>query len=66
MDNQLEYMDAMIKSHSEDIFWQYASYYLDQVRYMHAGYQTRIKREKLSEKQLTFSQFYYLTSIGDL
>jgi hypothetical protein len=33
---------------------------------MHAGYQARLKKEKMSEFEIDFSQLYYLTSIGDL
>ncbi len=56
----------MIANNPNDPFWAYAGYYLDQVRYMHAGYMARVKQEKRSELELDFQQFYYLTSIGDL
>jgi hypothetical protein len=33
---------------------------------MHIGYQSRLKKEKVSGYDLFFKQIYYLTSIGDL
>ena len=66
MKNQIDYMDEMVKEKPKDIFWQYIGYYLEQVRYMYAGYLTRIKKEKMPELEIEFIQFYYLTSVGDL
>ena len=43
MDNQLDYIDSKVQQNPNDIFWKYTGYYLEQVRYMHAGYQTRLK-----------------------
>lgn len=56
----------MVATNPNDPFWTYVGYYLEQVRYMHAGYMARVKREKRSEFELDFQQLYYLTSIGDL
>ncbi len=33
---------------------------------MHSGYQARLRAEKRLDLDLTFEQFFYLTSIGDL
>jgi hypothetical protein len=54
LDQQLSFMDAMVASNPTDAFWTYVGYYLDQVRYMHAGYMARVKREKRSELELDF------------
>lgn len=56
----------MISKNPNDIFWQYTNYYLEQVRFMHVGYLTRIKKEKKTDWELDFKRFLYLTSIGDL
>lgn len=66
MVNQIDFMDQMIKDNPNDIFWEYVGLYLEQVRYMHAGYEARLRREKATEMELDFMQVYYLTSIGDL
>lgn len=66
LDQQIDFMDIMVATNPEDRFWKYVGYYLEQVRYMHAGYQARVKREKRTEMELEFRQLYYLTSIGDL
>lgn len=47
-------MDYMIKNNSENIFWQYVGYYLEQLRFMHAGYNARIKKEGKPELSLDF------------
>jgi hypothetical protein len=47
LDQQLDFMDQMVKNNPTDSFWIYVGYYLEQVRYMHAGYQARIRKEKL-------------------
>ena len=65
--NQLSFMDYMVSSKAgSDVFWEYVGYYLAQIRYMHAGYSARIKKEGKPELTLTFLQLYYLPSIGDL
>ena len=37
-------MEYMVKAYPDDKFWTYVGYYLEQLRYMHAGYLTRIKQ----------------------
>jgi hypothetical protein len=37
----------MVKTNPDDLFWSYVGYYLEQVRYMHIGYQARIRKEKI-------------------
>ena len=49
-----------------DPFWEYVGYYMAQVKYMHAGYEARIKREGKPELSLDYFQVYYLSSVGDL
>jgi hypothetical protein len=45
-------MDHMVKIRPDDLFWTYVGYYLEQARYMHAGYQARIKKEGKPELSL--------------
>jgi hypothetical protein len=60
-------MDIMVSIYKDKyIFWEYVGYYLQQVRYMHAGYMARVKKEGKSNLNLDFKQVYYLSSIGDL
>lgn len=59
-------MDYMVKSNPSDPFWEYVGHYLQQVRYMHAGYQARILREDRPELALDFQMLYYLPSVGEL
>jgi hypothetical protein len=40
--------------------------YLEQLRYMYRGYLTRINVERTLYMYIGFSQFYYLTNVGDL
>ena len=39
---------------------------MEQLRYMHRGYLTRINEEKQQDYYLGFTEFYYLTNMGDL
>ncbi len=59
-------MEAKVSDNTNDQFWTYVGYYLEQVKYMHSGYQARLRAEKQLDLDLTFEQFFYLTSIGDL
>jgi hypothetical protein len=47
LEQQVNYMDLMADINRDDPFWTYIGHYLAQVRYMHAGYLARIKRERL-------------------
>lgn len=66
LQDQIEFMDVMVQANPDSVFWKYIGFYMAQVRYMHAGYMERVKRERLPSFELSFNQLYYLTFVGDL
>ena len=66
LDEQLGWVRSMVDLNPADPFWTYVGYYLTQSEYMYRGYMARIAREGRQEWALTWEQFYYLPSVGDL
>lgn len=66
IDEQQEYLEHMVAAFPLDLYWQHAGAYLDQVKFMYRGYIERIHRESRLDMYIGWTQFYYLTNVGDL
>jgi hypothetical protein len=66
IDKQLEYIESMCEVFQRDLFWKYAKAYIEQLRYVYRGFLTRINEENALDMHIGFSQFCYLTNVGDL
>jgi len=65
LNNQMEFIETMADKFSRDVYWQQAYAFLEQARYAYRGFLQRIHEEGRLDLYIGFSQYYYLTSIGD-
>jgi len=63
--SQIEFIEQMAETFPRDLYWQTVYAYLEQCRYAYRGYLQRLHEESRLDLYLGFSQFYYLTSVGD-
>lgn len=55
----------MAETFPRDLYWQTVYAYLEQCRYIYRGFLQRLHEESRLDLYIGFSQFYYLTSVGD-
>jgi hypothetical protein len=65
LSSQLEFIDQMAETFPRDLYWQTVYAYLEQCRYAYRGFLQRLHEESRLDLYIGFSQFYYLTSVGD-
>jgi hypothetical protein len=65
IDNQIEFIEAMAAEFERDLYWQHVYAYLEQCRYAYRGYLQKIHEDSRLDMYIGWSQFYYLTSLGD-
>jgi hypothetical protein len=61
----MEFIDTMAERFPRELYWQYALAYLEQCRYTYRGFLQRIHEESRLDLYIGFSQFYFLTNVGD-
>jgi hypothetical protein len=55
----------MAEKFPRDLYWQTVAAYVEQSRYAYRGFLHRLHEEGRLDLYIGFSQFYYLTSVGD-
>lgn len=63
--DQVEYIQAMAEQFERDLYWQHVYAYLEQCRYAYRGYLQRLHEESRLDLYIGWSQFYYLSNLGD-
>ncbi len=66
LNDQIDYIDTMAEAHPKELYWQYAKAKMEQLRSMYRGFLTRINIENRLDLQITWTQFYAITNVGDL
>lgn len=62
---QLSWLEQMVENFPRDLYWRTVGAYIEQCRYTYRGYLQRLHEEGRLDLYIGFSQFYYLTSVGD-
>ena len=65
LNEQIDFIEQMADNYPRDLYWQTVYAYLEQCRYTYRGFLQRLHEDSRLDLYIGFSQFYYLTSVGD-